>query len=122
MKRISLAYVASYLLVGGAGFAFAPALTLRLFLSDGEYGDVMPRVVGMFMLALGGFVAEFVRRGDLTYYPFTVYARSLIVVFLAFLYLRSRDPLFLLVLGIVLLGLVPSIWVLARERLSRRAV
>ncbi len=67
-------------------------------------------------------MAEFVRRGDLTYYPFTVYVRSLIVVFLASLYVRSRDPLFLLVLGIVLLGLVPSIWVLARERLSRRAV
>jgi hypothetical protein len=52
MKRISLTYVASYLLMGGAGFAFAPALTLRLFFSNGEYGDVMPRVVGMFMLAL----------------------------------------------------------------------
>jgi hypothetical protein len=120
MKKMSLVYVASYLLVGGTGFALAPALTLRLFFSNGEYGDVMPRLVGMFMLALGGFVAEFVRRGDLTYYPFTVLVRSLIVVFLVFLYLRSEDPLFLMVLGIVLLGLLPSLWVLARERFSDR--
>lgn len=119
MKKMSLVYVASYLVVGGFGFAFAPAPTLRLFFSNGEYGDIMPRVVGMFMLALGGFVAEFVRRGDLTYYRFTVLVRSLIVVFPVFIYMRSRDPLFLVVLSIVLLGLLPSIGVLARERLAR---
>ena len=54
MKKIMLTYVASYLFVGGIGFAFVPALTLRLFLSNGDYGDIMPRVVGMFMMALGG--------------------------------------------------------------------
>ena len=121
MKRATLAYVGFYLLSGGLGFAFAPAPTLRLFLSNGEYGDVMPRVVGMFMLALGAFVAEFVRRSDLSYYTYTVVVRSLIVVFLLFLYVRSRDPLFFVVLAIVTLGLVPSIWVLGRERLARDA-
>ena len=121
MKRILLAYVASYLLVGGAGFAFAPALTLKLFLSNGDYGDIMPRLVGMFMLAIGGFVAELVRRGDLTYYPLTVGVRSLIVVFLVFLYMESTDPLFLVVLGVVLLGLAPSIYVVAREWSAKRA-
>ena len=53
MKRISLAYVASYLFIGGVGFLFAPAVTLGLFFSNGDYGDVMPRLVGIFMLVTG---------------------------------------------------------------------
>ena len=119
MKRLSLTYVASYLLLGGAGLAFAPAMALKLFFSTGDYGDVMPRLVGMFMLALGAFVAAFVRRGDFSYYGLTVVVRSLIVVFMVYLYMKSRDPLVAIVTGIVLVGLLPSIGVLVRERLSR---
>jgi uncharacterized protein YjeT (DUF2065 family) len=119
MKRFLLAYVASYLFIGGIGFLFAPAATLKLFLSNGDYGDVIPRLVGMFMLALAAFVAEFVRRGDLSYYTLTVGVRFLIVVCLVVLYARSGDPLFAVVTGIVLLGLAPSIWVLARERSAK---
>jgi hypothetical protein len=119
MKKIMLTYVASYLFIGGIGFAFVPALTLRLFLSNGDYGDIMPRVVGMFMMALGGLVGEFVRRRDFTYYPYSVYARSLMFAFLIFLYVKSGDPLFLVIPAIVLVGLAPSLYLLARERMSQ---
>lgn len=119
MKKIMLTYLASYLFLGGAGFALAPAFTLRLFLSNGDYGDIMPRVVGMFMMALGGLVWQFVRRRDFSYYPYSVYARTLMFAFLIFLYVRSADPLFLVILAIVLLGLAPSLYLLARERISR---
>jgi NAD(P)-dependent dehydrogenase (short-subunit alcohol dehydrogenase family) len=32
----------------------------RLLLSNGAYGDIMPRVVGLFMFVLGGVIVQFV--------------------------------------------------------------
>ena len=86
MQRLTFIYLASYLLVGGLGFLAAPELTLRLLLSNGSYGDVMPRLVGVFMIALGGAVLEFVRARDYRYYRY----------------------------AIVLVGLLPSIYVAVR--------
>ncbi len=83
MQRLTLSYVAGYLLVGGFGFLVAPDVTLRLLLSNGTYGDIMPRVVGMFMLAL---------------------------IVLTALYSRARDPSLLVFDAIVLIGLLPSIY------------
>ena len=42
MQRLTLTYVATYLLLGGLGLLAAPDLTLRLLLSNGAYGDIMP--------------------------------------------------------------------------------
>ena len=118
MKRLLLGYLSGYLLVGGLGFAFVPELALDLLQSDGEYGDVMPRVVGMFMVALGALIGLFALRRDYTYYPFSLAARTGIVIFLVFLYTIESDPMFLVLTAIVLLGLVPSYVVWARERRS----
>jgi uncharacterized protein YjeT (DUF2065 family) len=111
MHRWTLMYLASYLIAGGLGLLVAPALALRLLGSTGDYGDIMPRVVGMFMLALGGLVAQFVRHRDYRYYGYAIVARSGIVLVLLALYLKSRDPLFLVLKIIVLAGLVPSLYV-----------
>jgi hypothetical protein len=54
LQRLTFIYLATYLLVGGFGLLVMPELTLRLLLSSGSYGDVMPRLVGLFMIALGG--------------------------------------------------------------------
>jgi hypothetical protein len=97
----------------------APALTLRLLLSDGDYGDVMPRLVGVFMVALGGAVLEFVRARDYRHYRYTIVARIFIVVALTVLYFKARDPLFLVLDAIVLVGLLPSIYVAVRARPAR---
>ncbi len=116
MKRITLTYLAIYLLIGGLGLAFLPALALRLFFSNGDYGDVMPRVAGMLMIGLSGLIGQFVLNQDYRYYPYSVYIRSFFVLFLFVLYARSSDPLFLVLHGIILLGLLPSIYTLIRER------
>lgn len=116
MKRLTLTYVATYLLIGGIGLALAPSLTLRILLSNGDYGDVMPRVTGMFMIGLSGVVAQFLFYRDYKYYPYSVVLRSFFVLFLFILYARSNDPLFLVLNGIVLIGLLPSIYTLIRER------
>ena len=110
MKRVTLVYLASYLGVGGLGLLLAPDLALSLLLSTGEYGDVMPRVVGMFMLVLSYLITSFIRRGDFSYYVATIVARTFIVVVLGVLYLRSGDRLFLVLEAIVLLGLLPAIY------------
>ncbi len=116
MKRITLTYLAIYLLIGGLGLAFLPALALRLFFSNGDYGDVMPRVAGMLMIGLSGLIGQFVMNQDYRYYPYSVYIRSFFVLFLFVLYARSGDPLFLALNGIILIGLLPSIYTLIRER------
>jgi len=116
MKKITLTYLYSYLLGGGIGFAFAPRLTLEIFMSNGDYGDTMPRMVGMFMLALGFLIFQFVRKQDYTYYLATIIVRAFIVFFLGYLYFSTRDPLFLIVNGIVLIGLLPSIFVYIRDK------
>jgi len=109
-------YLTSYLFLGGLGLLVFPDLALRLLLSNGSYGDVMPRVVGMFMLVLSGFIFQFVYRRDYRYYPYAVFARCFIVLVLTALYFTTSDPLFLVLDAIVLVGLLPSIYVLAIRR------
>ena len=88
-----------------------PELTLRLLLSNGSYGDVMPRVVGIFMIALGGVILQFVRARDYRYYRYAIIARIFIVLALTAIYFEARDPLFLVLDAVVLVGLLPSIYV-----------
>jgi len=116
MQRVTLIYLTSYLFLGGLGLLVFPDLALRLLLSNGSYGDVMPRVVGMFMLVLSGFIFQFVYRRDYRYYAYAVFARSFIVLVLTALYFTTSDPLFLALDAIVLVGLLPSIYVLAIRR------
>lgn len=111
MQRLTLLYVVGYLAVGGLGLLLVPDTALRLLGSRAAYGDVMPRVVGMFMLALGSLIYQFVRHRDYRYYTYTVVARSFVVIVLGALLVRTRDPLFLVLDAIVLVGLVPSLWV-----------
>jgi hypothetical protein len=114
MQRLTLIYLAAYLVIGGCGFLVAPTLALRLLLSKGAYGDIMPRVVGLFMFVLGGVIVQFVRARDYRYYLYTIMARSFIVVVMTALYFKARDPLFLVLDAIVLIGLLPSLYVAAQ--------
>jgi hypothetical protein len=118
MQRLTFLYLGSYLVAGGLGFLLLPEFTMRLLLADGRYGDVMPRLVGVFMAALGGAVVQFLRAGDYRYYTYTVLARALIVAALTALYVKTRDTLFVSLNVIVLVGLVPSLYVTARMRRS----
>ena len=66
MKRthMSLYYLIGYLIPGGIALLTFPQLTLKLFFSNTDYGDVLPRFVGMLMLALGIIVLQAVRQED----------------------------------------------------------
>lgn len=108
MKRthLSLYYLVGYLIPAGIGLIAAPQIVLRLLLSNGEYGDVMPRLVGVVLLALGIIVLQILRLRAEVLYPTTLVARSVILVCLLGLYVYARDPLFISLLVIVGLGFV----------------
>ena len=108
MKKVTWIYLTTYLCIGGIGFAFIPDMTLKLFLSNGDYGNIMPRVAGIFMIALGGLIGTMTYNNDLRYYSYSVFIRTGLVAFFVWLFIISSDPLFIVILAIVLIGLLPS--------------
>jgi hypothetical protein len=78
--RLSLIYVVAYLL--GAG----------IFL----------------LIGLGMFVAQIIRHGAVALYPTTLAVRAVFCTGFIALYLLSRDPLFLVLLAVVGLGVVAT--------------
>jgi hypothetical protein len=112
LKRISLSYVVIYLMMGGLGLAIVPDLFLELFQSNQDYGDIMPRVVGMFMITLSGLIYF----KDFKYYGFSIVVRTFIVLFLFLLYFMNNDPFFIVINVIVLIGLIPSYIIFTKDK------
>jgi hypothetical protein len=77
---------------------------LKLLLSNGRYGDVFPRLAGMLMSGLGVTIAGIIRERAHSQYPGTLVVRSYFIVCRLALYWMGADPLFLVILGIVLVG------------------
>ena len=94
--RLSLFYLIGYLVFSGLALLLAPQLTLKLLFSNGSYGDVMPRLVGMFVLTLGVLAAQIVRHRIEMLYTTLLAVRGGILVVLLGLYLYSGDPLFMM--------------------------
>jgi protein-S-isoprenylcysteine O-methyltransferase Ste14 len=118
---LSLYYLIGYLIPAGLALFVAPTFTLKLLLSKGSYGEVMPRVLGLVLVALGIVVVQIVRLQAYRLYSATLAARAVILVGLIFLHQLSRDPLFLSLLLIVGLGFVlttASYFLDRRERSS----
>jgi len=109
LKRIAFIYLISYLSIAAIGFGLFPALTFKLFLSNGDYGVILPRLLGAMMGVLSFLLFMIYRSGDWQKYsPFTMMARTPLVLFIFYLYYLSRDPMFLIVNAIILVGLVTT--------------
>ena len=104
--RISLFYLAGYLWVGGIGLLLAPQLSVTLLLSNAVYSDVMLRALGMFMIAIGLIVVKVIRHRIEILYPTTLIVRVFICICFIVCFFIVRDPFFLVLLGIVGLGLL----------------
>jgi len=78
MKRthLSLYYLFAYLIVAGVALILAPQLALKLLLSNGNYGDVFPRLLGVVLLALGILILQIVRHRVEVLYPWTLVVRA----------------------------------------------
>jgi len=109
LKRIAFIYLISYLAVAALGFGLFPTLTMKLFLSNGDYGVIMPRMVGAMMGVLSFLLFVIYRMGDWKKYsPFTMMARTPLVLFIFYIYYLSGDPMFLIINAIVLVGLLTT--------------
>jgi uncharacterized membrane protein YoaK (UPF0700 family) len=116
LTRLSLYYLAGYLLFAGVALILVPSFALSLLLSNGQYGDVLPRLLGVVLFALGVFVAQVIRHRLTVLYPTTLAVRAVILLVLAALYVKSADPFFLVLIGIVGLGVVLTGTAYLRER------
>jgi hypothetical protein len=110
--------LASYLTLIGLGLLFLPDKTLRLLQSDGEYGKIFPRLVGMLMGGMGLSVFGMFRTRVPELYPATLIIRVYFLVCLAVFYWMSYDPLFLVLIVIVGIGFA---WTLISYLLDRRS-
>ena len=96
----------TYLIFAGLALIASPQFALKLLLSNGNYGDVLPRLLGVILLALGIVVLQIVRLNVEALYSTTLIVRGIILVCLFGLYFYSRDPFFLVLIGVVGLGVV----------------
>ena len=95
MKRthLSLYYLVGYLIPAGIALITVPQLALKLLLANGTYGDVLPRLLGVVLLALGIIVLQIIRLHVDALYSTTLIARSVILVCLLGLYIYwSLEP------------------------------
>ncbi len=114
----SLYYPAFYLTTAGLALILAPSFALKLFLSTGQYGDVMPRMAGATTLALGILVIQIIRQRVDGLYATLVGARVMLCTVWMSLFLYTHDPFFLVVFGVVAVGMV---WTAVGLVLDRRA-
>ena len=116
--RLSLYYLAAYLLGAGVALIIAPSLAFTLLFASGHYGDVMPRLLGVVLLALGIVIVQIIRHSLEVLYPTTLIVRTLIVAVLAGLLIYTRDPLFISLLVVVGFGMIltGTSYVLDRRR------
>ena len=103
--RVSLYYLATYLVGAGVALVVAPGLALTLLFSNGHYGDVMPRLLGVVLFALGVVVVQIIRHRVEALYTTTLAVRAVIVLVLAGLFVYSRDPLFIVLIVVVGIGM-----------------
>src|SRR5262245_30908204 len=104
--RLSLFYLSSYLLLIGLGLLFAPHGTLKILQSNRQYDDVFVRFAGMLMSGLGLSIFGMIRARSSQQYPATLFMRVYFISCFVAFYAVTRDPLFLVLVGIVGLGFV----------------
>jgi hypothetical protein len=104
--HLSLYYLVSYLTVAGLALLLAPGFALPLLLSNGDYGNVFPRLAGMLLLGLAILVGQIIRLRIEALYPTTLIVRLFFLVSFVFLFVISGDPFFLVIFGIVAVGVI----------------
>ena len=104
--RVSLFYLAGYLIPAGLLLLLAPTFSTRLLLSNGNYGEVFPRPAGMLLIGLGLLVVQIIRLRLDQLYTTTVVIRLFFIVCLVVFYAMSGDPFFLVLVAIVGLGVI----------------
>jgi len=114
--HLSLYYLAGYLLPAGFLLLTVPEFARKLLLSNRDYDDAPFRLVGVLLIALGMIVVQIIRHRLEALYTTTLVARVLISLTLVAIYIETRDPFFLVILAIVLIGIVLTAWSYISDR------
>ena len=120
--RLSLYYLATYLSLTGVAFLAAPQWSLRLLLATGHYENEFVRFVGAFMIAVAVLVIQIIRHRLEALYVTTLAVRLFFLIVIAALYFESRDPLFVAIFAVVLLGFVLTLASYLSERRKARSL
>jgi len=99
-----LYYVVFYTLGGGLPLLIFPQKALSLLGSTGTYSNAMARLAGMFLIGLGIIVFQIIRKRAESFYKTTLLVRSFFCLCLLGIFFESKDPMFLILFGIVFIG------------------
>jgi hypothetical protein len=102
--RLSLLYLAGYLVPAGVSLILLGNLPLDLLGSDHGYGGSITRVLGVVLLALGVLVIQMIRHRLEVLYPTTIVVRLAILTVLVVAYANKRDPVWLVLFVVVGIG------------------
>ena len=103
--RLSFAYLITYLGAGGLALLMAPSSALHLLGATGAYPAPLARFLGGFMVAFAILVAGIVRHRAEVLYPVTLLVRVELLAVMVWLYLDTRDPLFIVLSAVVGVGM-----------------
>lgn len=111
MKRtwLSLFYETGYLLVVGVFLLAAPDTAFKLLFSNNSYGEVLPRLLGTVLLAIGAMFVQIVRMHIEKLYTTTIVVRVPLMAVNLWLFYYSGNPLFLTLFVIITLGVVLTV-------------
>jgi hypothetical protein len=104
--RLSLFYLAGYLFPTGLALLFAPQYFMRLLFSDQQYSDAFPQFSGVLLIGLGIVVVTVILYGNPIFYRMTLIVRIVLWTGIFAIWLRSRDPFFIVVLCVLGFGIV----------------
>ena len=110
MKKthLSLYYLAGYLLPAGLALVLVPKFAMTLLFSNNAeaYGDILPRLLGGTLIALGILIVQIIRHRLEMLYPTTLAVRGVLLTIMLGLYFYSRDPFFISLMVIVGFGVL----------------
>ena len=104
--RLSLYYLAGYLIPAGLMLLLLGNGALTLLGSDRDYGPHVTRVLGIMLLVLGVLIVQFIRHRVEALYSTIVVVRFGILATLLGVYANSGDPVWLVLTVVVGIGVV----------------
>ncbi|HEX4278195.1 MAG TPA: hypothetical protein VHZ74_22730 [Bryobacteraceae bacterium] len=104
--RRSLFYLASYLTLTGLALMFAPHTFLRLAFATRDYPGTFVRFSGILMIGLAVIVMNIIKYGNRVLYRTTLMARIPMWILILGLYFYTKESFFIVVLGVLGLGIV----------------
>ena len=114
--RLSLYYLAGYLIPAGLLLLFVPEFATKLLLSNRTYDYAPFHLAGVLLLVIGILIVQIIRHRLSQLYTTTLVARALISATLLWLFLTTSDPFFAVVLVIVLIGIALTGWSYLADR------